>query len=65
MKLTEFITRKDPDCAKEIPASLACRIKNCRLEKARVLMRKRALINQMSRVTGLAEEEIETLITNK
>lgn len=65
MKLTGFIKRKNPDCEKEIPAPLACRIKDCRLEKARILMKKKALINRMSKVTGLSEEEIEKLMTDK
>jgi len=65
MKLSELITRKNPDCTKEIPPQLACRIKDCRLEKARMLMKKRSMINKMSKVTGLAEEEIEKLIANK
>lgn len=65
MKLTELIMRKNTDCAKETPSHLACRIRESRIEKARLLMKKRALINQMSQVTGLAEEEIEKLITNK
>ena len=65
MKLSELITRKNPDCAKEIPATLACRIKESRIEKARLLMKKRSMINKMSKVTGLTEEEIEKLIANK
>lgn len=65
MKITELITRKDSGCTKEIPAALACRIRESRIEKARLLMKKRSMINRMSKVTGLAEEEIEKLIANK
>lgn len=65
MKLTEFITKKDSDSPKEIPAQIACRIKESRIEKARLLMKKRTMVNKMSKVTGLAEEEIEKLIANK
>ena len=65
MKLTELITRKDSGCPKEIPAGLACRIKESRIEKARLLMKKRSMINRMSKVTGIDEEKIEKLKTNK
>lgn len=65
MKLREFITRKDSLCPKKIPAEVECRIKESRIEKARLLMKKRNMINKMSKVTGLAEEEIEKLIANK
>lgn len=65
MKLSELITRKNPDSLKEIPPQLACRIKESRIGKARLLMKKRSLINKMSKVTGLAEEEIEKLLTDK
>ena len=65
MKLTAFITKKDSDSPKKIPAEIACRIKESRIEKAHLLMKKRNMINKMSKVTGLAEEEIEKLIANK
>lgn len=65
MKLKEFITKKDSDCPKKIPAEIACRIKESRIEKARLLMKKRNMINKMSKVTGLSEEEIEKLIADK
>jgi hypothetical protein len=65
MKISELITRKDSGCPREIPAATACRIKKSRIEKARLLMKKRSMINKMAKVTDLAEEEIEKLIANK
>lgn len=65
MKLREFITKKDPDCPKNLPAQIACRIKKSRIEKARLLMKKQDMINKMSKISGISEEEIEKLIVNK